>query len=185
MRAKRVHGMHSRTSYNRTIHHHHLRSEPAGTLVTPKHTRSQGSMRCQQHARLSVHRPPSSLPLLGTKPVRSTALVAAALPMPVASCAKIALPSSVARVRWPPAWPRRVLHVVSACLPQTDAHTGSCTWPLALQRRTMPPPGATPPSAHSSSSGGPPLGLPWPHRRRSRAWHTASHAPRCSAWLWW
>jgi transposase-like protein len=28
MRAKRVHGIHSMRSYNRTIHHHHLRSEP-------------------------------------------------------------------------------------------------------------------------------------------------------------
>jgi uncharacterized Zn finger protein len=28
MRAKRVHGIHSMRSYNRTIHNHHLRSEP-------------------------------------------------------------------------------------------------------------------------------------------------------------
>jgi len=28
MRAKHVHGIHSRTSYNRTIHNHHFRSEP-------------------------------------------------------------------------------------------------------------------------------------------------------------
>src|SRR5262245_57786800 len=64
MRAKRVHGMHSRTPYNRTSHKHSLRSESTCKLVPPKKYPLPG---CD--ARQAERTPPRQPPPLLLAPV--------------------------------------------------------------------------------------------------------------------
>ncbi len=56
LRAQGVHGMHSLMASNRTTRQDHVRHEPTGTPVAPKHTRSHAALRCQLLGRLSVTR---------------------------------------------------------------------------------------------------------------------------------
>ena len=153
---------------------------------TPKHTRSQVSIRCRRYR---THSPaPLHLAPVGAKAV--------ALDFDggrLSSDAGLVLLKDpdeqlgLTRALWRRCSETHAIRDGSTLPSTTCSSNACCKLPRAMKMPTMPTPCATIPSSKCCSIACPKAVPPWPRNRRSHALKIASHAPNSTAWrgcLW-